>query len=40
MGGASLHDAKVSGVLFPADLEPQEIMMSVALGTRMRTRRR
>jgi uncharacterized protein YjbI with pentapeptide repeats len=36
--GASLHAAHVSGVLFPAELSPDEIEMSVRLGTRMRYR--
>ena len=36
--GASLHAAHVSGVLFPVELEPAEIDMSVRLGTRMRYR--
>jgi uncharacterized protein YjbI with pentapeptide repeats len=36
--GASLHAAHVSGVLFPSELEPMEIEMSVRLGTRMRYR--
>jgi uncharacterized protein YjbI with pentapeptide repeats len=36
--GASLHAAHVSGVLFPAELEAQEIEMSVRIGTRMRYR--
>jgi uncharacterized protein YjbI with pentapeptide repeats len=37
--GASLHAAHISGVLFPPELEPAEIEMSVRLGTRMRYRR-
>jgi uncharacterized protein YjbI with pentapeptide repeats len=36
MEGASLHAAHVSGTYFPAGLTPQEIEMSVRLGTRMR----
>ena len=36
--GASLHAAHVSGVLFPVELEPPEIEMSVRIGTRMRYR--
>jgi uncharacterized protein YjbI with pentapeptide repeats len=36
--GASLHAAHVSGVLFPVELEPAEIEMSVRIGTRMRYR--
>jgi len=38
MDGASLHAAHVSGVFFPAELAPEEIEMSVRLGTRMRWR--
>lgn len=38
LGGASLHAAHVSGVYFPADLDPAEIEMSVRLGTRLRVR--
>jgi len=34
--GASLHAAHVSGVYFPLELAPEEIEMSVRLGTRMR----
>lgn len=36
--GASLHAAHVSGAYFPLDLAPEEIEMSVRLGTRMRRR--
>jgi len=36
--GASLHGAHVSGVYFPVQLAPEEIDMSVRLGTRMRQR--
>ena len=36
--GASLHAAHVSGAYFPLDLAPEEIEMSVRLGTRMRLR--
>ncbi len=36
--GASLHAAHVSGVLFPVELEPAEIEMSVRIGTRLRYR--
>ncbi len=36
--GASLADAKVSGVLFPDELTPEEIRLSVELGTRLRYR--
>jgi uncharacterized protein YjbI with pentapeptide repeats len=35
--GASLHDARVSGVRFPRALAPDEIRMSVELGTRLRS---
>ena len=34
--GASLHDAQISGVLFPAALSAEEIGLSVKMGTRMR----
>ncbi len=34
--GASLHGAHVSGVYFPVQLTPEEIEMSVRLGTRLR----
>jgi uncharacterized protein YjbI with pentapeptide repeats len=34
--GASLHAAHVSGAYFPLELAPQEIEMSVRLGTRLR----
>jgi uncharacterized protein YjbI with pentapeptide repeats len=37
--GASIHDANVAGVLFPAALSPEEIRLSIDLGTRMRYRR-
>jgi len=36
--GASIHNARVSGVYFPAALSPQEISMSLVHGTRMRYR--
>ena len=35
--GASLHEARISGVRFPRNLTPEEIRMSVDLGTRLRT---
>jgi len=38
LDGASLHAAHVSGVYFPPELAPQEIELSVRLGTRMRRR--
>jgi hypothetical protein len=34
--GASLHAAHISGTYFPPRLAPQEIEMSVRLGTRLR----
>jgi uncharacterized protein YjbI with pentapeptide repeats len=36
LDGASMKDAKVSGVMFPRDLPPEEIMMTLAHGTRIR----
>ncbi len=36
MEGASLKDAKVSGTLFPRDLRPDELTMSLMYGTRLR----
>jgi Pentapeptide repeats (8 copies) len=39
LDGASLSGAKVSGVRFPDDLSADEIMMSLAHGTRLRARR-
>ena len=36
--GASRHEARISGVFSPANLAPEEIRLSVLLGTRMRTR--
>jgi uncharacterized protein YjbI with pentapeptide repeats len=38
MEGASLNAAHVSGAFFPLQLAPEEIEMSVRLGTRMRQR--
>jgi uncharacterized protein YjbI with pentapeptide repeats len=38
LAGASLHSARVSGVYFPIELTPDEIEMSVRLGTRLRYR--
>ena len=35
--GASLHDARISGARFPRNLAPDEIRLSVDLGTRLRT---
>ena len=34
--GASICQAKISGVLFPSQIDPQEIFLSHELGTRMR----
>ncbi len=39
MEGASMRAAKISGVLFPQNLAPEEIMMSVQYGTRLRITR-
>ena len=36
MNGASIHDAKISGVYFPVELSSDEITMSLIRGTRMR----
>ena len=36
LDGASIKEAKVSGVSFPRNLSPQELMMSLAHGTRLR----
>ncbi|MDE2347999.1 MAG: pentapeptide repeat-containing protein [Gammaproteobacteria bacterium] len=36
--GASLHAAHISGAYFPVELAPDEIDLSVRLGTRMRYR--
>ncbi len=36
--GASLNSARISGALFPAELAPQEIELSVTHGTRLRYR--
>lgn len=35
--GASMKEARVSGVLFPRELSAQEIQLSLAFGTRLRT---
>ena len=37
--GASLNSARISGVLFPAELAPQEIELSVNHGNRLRYNR-
>ena len=34
--GASINGARISGVLFPAELRSEEILLSVDHGTRMR----
>lgn len=36
MLGASLHEAKVSGCFFPAEISSDELTMSIIRGTRMR----
>ena len=36
MAGASVHAAKISGVLFPKSLSAEEINLSLMHGTRMR----
>ncbi len=36
LDGASLADAKISGCFFPAELSPDEIQLSVTMGTRLR----
>ena len=38
MKGASIRNAKVSGTLFPKNLSPAEIALSIGHGTRMRTK--
>jgi uncharacterized protein YjbI with pentapeptide repeats len=37
--GASINSARISGVLFPAELTPDEIELSVNRGTRLRYRK-
>jgi uncharacterized protein YjbI with pentapeptide repeats len=37
--GASIHNARIGGTYFPANLPADEIELSVKHGTRMRTRR-
>ena len=39
LAGASLNSARISGVLFPVELPPQEIELSVNRGTRLRYRK-
>lgn len=36
LDGASIHDAQISGVLFPTALRAEEISLSLNHGTRMR----
>jgi hypothetical protein len=36
LGGASIRKTQLSGTFFPSDLSPQEILMSLELGTRLR----
>jgi hypothetical protein len=38
LAGCSLFHAKVSGTLFPSNLDADEIRLSLEQGTRMRTR--
>ena len=38
MEGASLHAAQITGCYFPKELSPEEVIMSVEHGTRMRYR--
>jgi uncharacterized protein YjbI with pentapeptide repeats len=40
MEGASIRDARISGTYFPGDLSPEEILLSLEHGTRMRVRSR
>ncbi len=37
LSGVSIHGAKIGGVYFPDDIDANEILMSVSMGTRMRT---
>ena len=39
MDGASIHRARIGGALFPINLEPAEIRLSLDFGTRMRIRK-
>jgi uncharacterized protein YjbI with pentapeptide repeats len=39
LDGASLNEARLSGTLFPRDLDAQEITLSVWKGTRLRVQR-
>jgi uncharacterized protein YjbI with pentapeptide repeats len=36
LAGASLANAQISGCYFPAELPPEEIQLSVSMGTRLR----
>lgn len=36
--GASIHATKISGVLFPKEISPEEITLSLLHGTRLRYR--
>jgi len=36
LDGASLYGSKISGCLFPKSISPQEILLSVQQGTRLR----
>jgi len=36
LAGASIHGAKIGGAFFPEELDANEILMSVSLGTRLR----
>lgn len=36
LAGASIKDAKISGTLFPHNLSPDEIRLSLEFGTRLR----
>lgn len=36
LDGASIHGAQISGALFPSQLTPEEIRLSLEQGTRMR----
>jgi uncharacterized protein YjbI with pentapeptide repeats len=38
LAGASIHNARIGGTYFPANLPAAEIELSVKYGTRMRTR--
>ncbi len=37
--GASFNHARISGVYFPPDISPEEILLSVEHGTRIRVKR-